>query len=324
MGYIDWLSKDELKRRKAETLKKFDNNNHKSVVTESSEDRNARYYSKTLNETKKEINDREIQRIKENQRIADESSTLYRTLITECFMKIFNKSMDYSEDQYDANIARAFIDDYIKNEGTKYILGKMKTASSVLSEMAFYVEETCKGKCDEDDLEAIEVENERKFKIDPETKDEFFDKLDNTIDIDDVSQSIQLRVSNAMSEFINNNAQKKAEIDDTINQIKDKIEGDTSEEVKEAFQLQANRRIEQINNSGTVNLFEKMIENLANSVYTNPDANRRFCENGKINMDKVIQHVKTIYSVLEIFNTTRLETFNADKIQEIVESFIIK
>ena len=202
----------------------------------------------------------------------------------------------------------------------------MKTASSILSEMALYIEETCKkGKCDdEDDFEAIEAENERKFKIDPETKDEFFDKLDNTIDIDDVSQSIQLRVSNAMSEFINNNAQKKAEIDDTINQIKDKIEGDTSEEVKEAFQLQANRRIEQINNSGTVNLFEKMVENLANSVYTNPDANRRFCENGKINMDKVIQHVKTIYSVLEIFNTTRLETFNADKIQEIVESFIIK
>lgn len=323
MGYIDLLSKEEKNRRKNEILSKFD------VPTpiqeqKTSEDRNNDYYANERQEIYKSINENTVNRIKQGQEVSEAYNALYGTLLTECFMELYNRSLDYSEDQYDANVARAFITDYIQKEGVRCILGRMKSASSMLSEMAFYVEEACKNKADEDDPNAVEERNEKKFKIEPEKKDEFFNNLKNTIDIEDVSQTIQLRVSNAMSEFINNNTEKKAEIDETIDQIKEKITADTPDSVKEACQANANRRIDQINNSGTVNLFEKLVENLSKSVYTNEDAKRAFCENGKINMDKLIRHVKSIYSVLEIFNTTKLEIFTPNKIQEIVESYCMK
>ncbi len=323
MGYIECLSREERERRKKEILSKFDNKIEPIQEQKTSADRNNDYYNDERRAIYDSINENAMNQAKKNKEIANSYNEMYGTLLTECFMELYNRSLDYSEDQYDANVARAFIADYIQNEGVKCVLGRMKSASALLSEMAFYVEEACKHKKDNDD-DTDDEHIERKFKIEPEKKDEFFKNIKNTIDIDDVSQSIQLRVSNAMSDFINNNAEKKAEINDTISQIKDKITADTSEELKEAYQANANRRIAQINNSGTVNLFERLVENLSKSVYTNQDANRAFCENGKINMDKIIRHVKSLYSVLEIFNTTKLEIFTPNKIQEIVESYCMK
>lgn len=318
MGYIDWLNEETRHKRREEVLSKF---NEPTPVKEqvTAEDRRNKYYNSVREEARILNEENHLKHIKESKEIAESYNAVYSVLITECFMELFNRSIDNSYDEYDPNVARAFISNYVQEHGPTYILGKMKDTSSMLSEMAFYVEEACKSD-DEECGEDIEERNEKKYKIDPGKKDDFLKNLKNTIDIDDVAQTIQLRVSNAMSEFINSNAEKKAEIDDTIEKIKEKIKPDTSEELKEAYQTNANREIERINNS-QINLFEKFVDNLSKSVYVNEDAKRAFCENGKINMPKIIQHVKSLYSVLEIFNTTKLEIFTPDKIQEIVESY---
>ncbi len=331
MGYVENLSFEARKKRKEEILERYRIAETPVIQEQTTEERNDAYYTKAISETADFINEQVREKNKTVQETVDFNSNLRTTLITECFMKIFNESMDYSEDQYDSNIARSFISNYIKNEGNSAILNRMKNGSALLSEMAFLIEEVCEA-CSSDDCEEedkVDIEKviadrdkfEKKYRVTPEIKDDFFNKLNNVADVDDVSQSIQLRVGNAMSEFINNTADKKRQIDDTVEDIKSKITADTSEELKEAYQITANRRIDQINNNGYINLFGKLVTNLSESVYKNDDLKREFCENGKTNMDKVIKHVKSLYSVLEIFNTTGLEKFTADKIEEIVDSY---
>lgn len=324
MGYTEYLKAGERKKLQSEMLARFDNGVESANIKpqKTTEDRANDYDKTTLNETANMLSERETQLIREAAETEKNYDNFINTLITECFMEIFDRSLDYSREEYDTNIARAFISNYIKQEGSINILNKMKNASLMLSEMASLIEETCKGpSCDKECDEKEAGRRERCFKIEPEKKNEFLSNLKNTVDIDDVSQSIQLRVANAMSSFINDTSAKKAKIDETIEQIKDKVTSDTPDEIKESYQMMANRKIEEINNSGYISLFEKLVENLSESAYKNDDMKRVYCENGKINFDKVIQHVKTLYTVLEIFNTTKLETFNEDKIEEIVSSY---
>lgn len=330
MDYVGLLSASEKRKRKEALLERFEaaDKAELEAIQEKckTENRKQEKKRKMVTEPAEEVEKEKTKREKEIKENAEFNSNLLNTLLTECFMNLFNRSIDYSEDQYDPNIARSFISNYIKNEGNSVVLNRMKTGSALLSEMAFLIEGTCKSKkCKDDDEDGIDRDKfEKKYRVAPEVKDEFFSKLDNVIDSEDVTQSIQLRVSNAMSEFINNTAEKKRQIDDTVETIKEKINADTSDELKEAYQINANRRIDQINNTGYVNLFEKLVTNLSESVYRNDELKMKFCEDGKLNMDKVIQHVKSLYSVLEIFNTTKLETFNAEKIEEIVKSYDLK
>lgn len=332
MGYVELLNESARKQRKQELLERYKIAEDSIIEAQKPEPENRlhRRTTKSLNETAVLLENTRAEKENAARYFTESNNNLMTSLITECFMSIFNKSIDYSEDQYDPNVAKSFIYNYIKNESNTTILSRMKSSSIVLSEMAFLVEgvyESCKTKkCEDEEEDSIKHDEivEKKYKIEPETKDKFFEDLDNIIDLDDVTQSIQLRVSNAMSEFINHNSDKKRQIDDTIENIKEKINADTSEDVKEAYKMDANRRIDAINNSGYNNLFEKLVTNLSESTYRNDALKRLFCENGKINMDKVIQHVKSLYSVLEIFNTTGLEKFTPEKIENIVEEYTMR
>lgn len=320
MGYTEYLKPGDRKKKQAEMLARFENADQLShpEITKTAAERDAEYAQSCLSEITTMLNDSHTKRINESAQVQENYERFVNTLITEAFMSIFNRSMDYAESEYDPNIARAYISNYIKTEGAATVLRKMKTNSAILSDMENVIEETCKKSgCPEDDAE----HSEDAFKIEPETKNEFLGNLKNLIDIDDVSQSIQLRVADAMSSFINKTSEKKAKVDETIDQITKKVNPNASDEVKEAYKMTANSRIEEINNSGYTNLFGKLFENLSESAYKNDDMRRVYCENGKLNFDKVVQHVKTVYTVLEMFNTTKLENFTPEKIEEIVSSY---
>lgn len=318
MGYIDYLKVTDRRNLQSEMLSRFDNAESLSnpVMAPTAADKETEYTVHALAETAEMRNDNYIKAMEESAKRQEASSTFINTLITEAFMELFNRSLDYAVEEYDPNMARAYISNYIKNEGASTILRRMKNGPAILSEMASIIEETCKkSDCSEDE------HAEDAFKIEPETKNEFLGNLKNLIDIDDVTQSIQLRVADAMSSFINDTSSKKAKIDETIDQIKEKITPETSDELKEAYKMTANQKIEEINNSGYTNLFGKLFENLSESAYKNDELKRAYCENGKLNFDKVVQHVKTLYTVLEMFNTTKLESFTAEKIEEIASSY---
>ena len=326
MGYMDYLKASDRNAIRDRILENFETPTvSKSIVNK--EDKENRHTKNVLNETAEWLDKSVYGAIQEKNDNIAHNENLKTALLTECFYKIYEESKDTSVYEYDDNLAKTYISRYISENGASSILNKMKSSSVLLSELAYYVEKACNSsKCKEeteDEYDAIKARDEyiKKYDITPENKDKFFEDLDNSEDVKDVAQSIQLRVSSAMSEFINDNTRKKNEIDNTIEDIKSKITADTTEDMKESLQMRATRRINAIKESGDMNLFGKLVNELCTSIYKNNDLKKSFCEDNKINMTKVIAHVKTLYTVLEVFNTTKVANFGVKGIQEIVESY---
>lgn len=319
MGFTDFLSAAAINARKQELLKKFEDANAITETKKPAVDRNTEYEIRTLNETAVALDDMKATRIAESKQYADSVARTRTILLTEAFMVLYNKSRDSMDENYDENLARGYISNFIKDEDPRLLLTKMKHSSMILSELAKCVE----GASCDDCSEKEEIAREKKLKIDPTTKDKFFEDLNNVIDMEDVGDTIKLRVSDAMADFITSNTAKKAKIEDAIEQVKDKVNSDTTEEVKEAYKMAANRRIDRINKTSRVNMFEKLVQNLSESAYRNQDIRHHFCENGQLNFDKVITHVKTMYTVLEMFNTLGLKNFTADYVSGILESYAV-
>lgn len=281
-------------------------------------------------------------------------------LLKECIMYLYTNSKDKADWEYNDAVAEAFVQNYINDTGATILLNRMKEKSAMLSEMSLFIEKACGKKSykdddydddddddyDEDDDDEDDEDDDKKCKkssckkkkydedddddykkfkkytIPTSAKDEFFDNLSNTADVDDVSQSVLMRVTNSMAEFINDSNAKKQRIEDTIGEIKSKVNADTTDEVKEALELSIKRRINDIENEGYTNLFGKLVQELCESAYKNDSLKTQFCIENKLDMEKVIQHVKTLYTVLEVLNTSKIENFTEDSIESIVESYI--
>lgn len=325
MGYIDILPASKRKARTQEILDTIEKANQPKTESTagSCEDRAANYYKRVLNEAatiRAEVYNNTQAKAKA---VNENMHGLRMALLTECFMKLYNESVSQEiGDRYNG-VARSYIEKFIESENPIRLIHKMKSGSIMLSEMAQCIEETVKSSCDNcdpDDDDDFE-KRDKLLKIDPTTKDRFFDNLNKIVDIEDVADSIKLRVSDAMSSFINTNVSNKSEIEDVINKIKDKAsDPNISQGVKEAYEMRANAEISKINHRDK-NLVGVLVQNLAEGAMVNPVLNETFTEAGKINFDKILEWVESAYTVLEMLNTAKITRFTPEKIGDIVESF---
>lgn len=318
--FDDYMSPTKKKEMGERLRHRIDSANEEVPVKESAEDRAIRFYHEDCDDifkrTRDAINARQ-QRINET---AKKTNLIRSTALLECFMRIWSKSAseEIVNNEMAINIAKGIINAQIQNEGAVMMLHNMKTKSIAMNEMANSIE-TLIEKCDKSD----ECDDEKKDKlltVDPTSKSEFFDDIDNAADIEDITDSIKSRVSNAVSNFVNATAANKAAIEDVINDIKDKTAEAKDDEIKEAYQARANAAISRINHRDT-NLFGRIANNLAESALTNDQLKSVLVENGQINFGKVMVWTESVYTVMEMFNTTKMINFTPDKLAEITKSY---
>ena len=321
--YNDYLTPAAKKAIREDILHRFD----EPAVQETYAEKCAREYkanNQVLNETVDYTRETIQNKALREQNIAEYNEEFKKALIFECFYNLYKMSKDYADCEYDDSVAETYIHNYINQEGSRKLLKHMHSGSVMLSEMAMLIEDTCEycydgeNDTDKDDEDKVDL---KKFEMSTAKKDKFFEDLGNVADAEDVSQSIVLRVSNAMSEFIADNNAKKEQINNALEDVKNKVTADTPEDVKESFQLVATQQINRIYETSYTNLFGKLVEELCSSIYKNDELRRTFCTENKLNMGKVIAHTKTLYTVLEMFNTAKIETFNECSIKELVESY---
>lgn len=210
------------------------------------------------------------------------------------------------------NLAAATIKDYILEEGADNILYKWKYKNFYLAEFAEIIDDTYKFLV-EDAKNKIEQGLSDKDVYAIET-----DKIDNFIydtkDIipKDISNTIITRVRDAITDFSSDVKENKSKIMDIYNKAQDKISSldgqqDISDDEAQAMQQEALRvakRKELAITESTTNVFGEMVKILTESVMVIPVLQESYLnENGKVKMDKLLDNVKAIYTVMESFNT---------------------
>ena len=192
------------------------------------------------------------------------------------------------------SICKGLVKDFIKEETVDGLLNEFKRGSSLLYELYDITTRYSQAvfeRCDKNDCNT--------FNVDTDLKDDFFTELEEG-DLNKVSDTLNARISNALDEFITDNLETKSQIQDIINQTQERI--DANKNMKEAYNQTAERQIVDLKRKRSKGVLEGMIYNVTESSVIDDEMKSIYFENGKLNLDKIVEETALLYGFLEMVN----------------------
>lgn len=218
------------------------------------------------------------------------------------------------------NACSNLIESYIKDNGMYNVLRRMSNSRNLLlRELAEDIKNTS------EELINSAQEDEEGYTINKDTIDDFIKEIDNNDDINDVTNIIRLRVSNAEEDFVNKNERDneniKTILKDTAERVKnakDDNDNDYAEEIEESEMRIASKEIYKIQHENRNSVFDRIVKTIAkNSLLT---SNEAVTNGNKINVEAVVDIAKSVYTVLEMFSATLLEKVDDEYINNTINS----
>lgn len=246
-----------------------------------------------------------------------------KTLLKEALTHIYEGSF-HNITAREKALCNALLEQYIEDTGVVTLMKNMKFSESyLLRKINEDVEEYSK------EITADATVNDPESQtIDPTKIDEFWKDIDRSEDIEDITNLIRMRVSNAEEDFINKNQEDKHDIKTVLKQTAARVQAaksandnDYSEAVEESETRIANDRIYQIQHESYHNVFDRMVRNLSEVALTNEDAKKEFlAENGHLDVEKIVESARCMYTLLEMVATIQLEKVDQQYIEDTLKS----
>lgn len=274
---------------------------------------NKLYESNRTRERKQEINENPLYKyysddITVNKEYNEFKVQVKEDLLAECMYKVLIPALQEVAGTRKYQISKGLVRDFIKEEGVDNLLRNFRKGSPVLYEMYDLTETHYQSV-----MEKVDKKDSNTFMIDTEDKDSFFDDLDAS-NLDGVSTVLKERISSSIDDFVMDNVQTKADVNEIIQSTQERISATKNESVIEELNRTANDRIATLNERRTKRVLEGMIYNVAESSITNDSMKQIYCENGKINMDRVVDDTVVIYGFLEMVNMCKMRKVDDDYI----------
>lgn len=280
---------------------------------------------KSINEFNQHIVEEENQKMAFNKsvdKLFEFKANVKKSLIKKMLMELCVGSIpNYTHREY--SICENLIENYISEVGETALLKNMRFSENGFlrtcwSEInSHYKTITEDATCDEDTQY-----------IDSGSLDDFWKDVDNTEDVDDITNLIRMRVSNAEENFVNRNQQDKENVKTVLKQTADRVQmakdtndNDYAESVEESETRIAKDKIYKIQHEGYRSVFDRMVRNLSEAAVKNKDAKGSLIdENGKLNMDSIVESARCMYSLLETIGTIQLEKVDNKYIEDTLKS----
>lgn len=280
---------------------------------------------KSINEFNQHIVEEENQKVAFNKsvdKLFEFKANVKKSLIKKMLMELCVGSIpSYTHREY--NICENLIENYITEVGETTLLKNMR-----FSENGFL--RTCWSEINSHYKTITEdaTRDEDTQYIDSGSLDDFWKDVDNTEDVDDITNLIRMRVSNAEENFVNRNQQDKENVKTVLKQTADRVQmakdtndNDYAESVEESETRIAKDKIYKIQHEGYRSVFDRMVRNLSEAAVKNKDAKGSLIdENGKLNMDSIVESARCMYSLLETIGTIQLEKVDNKYIEDTLKS----
>ena len=280
---------------------------------------------KSINEFNQHIVEEENQKMAFNKsvdKLFEFKANVKKSLIKKMLMELCVGSIpNYTHREY--SICENLIENYISEVGETALLKNMR-----FSENGFL--RTCWSEINSHYKTITEdaTRDEDTQYIDSGSLDDFWKDVDNTEDVDDITNLIRMRVSNAEENFINRNQQDKENVKTVLKQTADRVQmakdtndNDYAESVEESETRIAKDKIYKIQHEGYRSVFDRMVRNLSEAAVKNKDAKGSLIdENGKLNMDSIVESARCMYSLLETIGTIQLEKVDNKYIEDSLKS----
>lgn len=245
------------------------------------------------------------------------SESLNGVLLGEAIYHIFEHTIpeELLDKPGSKTVMRVMVSDFVTEDAAS-IIRKMGR-SPILSDIYNIVTSTKKKI-----LESIAdtKDDPSTFRIAPEIKDEFFDKLDN-METDSITNAIRDRVAGEVNEFIDANKRDHEQILNILQLTKDKLDEkkDSSEEVQESYTNMSRRAITKVRNRKK-SVFEAMVSAMCESVMHNDELKEEFTEYSNLNIGKIVDRVQLMYTFLETVSSLNLYKIDENYMMDLIES----
>lgn len=210
----------------------------------------------------------------------------------------------YANDHHKELACRSIID-FINENDVYDMINKWKYKNIYLAEFAQNIErcyklitETAKDKLKEglSEKDAYTIENEKIDDFIIDTKD---------IVPPDITKTIMNRVEDSINDFVADNKLNRMKVMEIYNKAKDQIAAADGQDpaIAESYLRIAKRKEREITEANT-SVFGEMVKIMVESVMKVKALNESYTnEDGKVNFEKVLGDVRTIYTFMEALNT---------------------
>lgn len=217
---------------------------------------------------------------------------------------------------YDRNICRNILENYVNDHNPELVLKAMEEKTMYLSSMAKVIREEVEAVeegCDKADSDT--------FNIKTSTNTDFFDKL-NMMTNDQLSKTIHNSVLKATQDFVEGVTKDKENMKETAEKIKAKVDElkTDDEQVKESYYRAYENRIRTSRKERPKNLLESVIVSLSENAHRNEVLKEAFINEGKTNLDKIMNVATGVYVTLEAMNSSRLQVMDKRVFNEVLTS----
>ena len=277
----------------------------------------------------KELNENQVNTLEYQQSINKTANAkreflqnVKNSLLSECIFKLYKDSTVAPLTESDKVIARNLVNKFVLENGAGELLLNFKHKNLLLSEFSRITNKYYQRileECDDESSDPSKAGKAREFSIDDKTKEDFFTELED-IDTEDASKLIKERVSDAVSEFIDNNENQKLEYEDIIKSAQDRIAGTTNEAYAESYTNQAKRTINEMRLNAKKNIFHYMVESLCKNTFKNDKLKTKYLNESTLNMDNIVNDSMLIYQMLEMINTTNMVNVDEQFMNNYVKS----
>lgn len=246
-----------------------------------------------------------------------------KTLLTEALGRIYKGSIFHITDR-EAALCDSLLGSYIESTSVDTILKNMRFSKSGLLVSIYEAEQ----EAFDDITKDANAEDVTSQTIDPKAIEDFWNNIDKNNDIDDVTNMIRLRVSNAEEDFVNKNQADKEDIKTILKDTAERVQNakasndnDYSEAVEESEMRIAKDKIYNIQHESYHNVFDRMVRNISEAVLKDQVIKEQFSlDNGRLDMDKIVESARCMYTLLEMVSSLKIEKVDSEYIEAALKS----
>ena len=243
--------------------------------------------------------------------------------LVESINMILQNSLNEETSEEDREYAKALVEGFVEEKGSIKLLSEMSTKSLMLAGIADLVKESHTKvihSCKEGDSKTL--------KITKTIEDNFFDKL---IGLNDnkITEKINERVCASLEDFVQANVNDKLDLEELAERTQEKINNikaknlEEKNKIEESFVQQYNRESARIKQRAhrKVSVYEQIMDKMTRSIVADEAIRESFVlESGQLDMGKITGKVTTMYTFLEMLNTTKIVNVNESYIENILKN----
>lgn len=243
--------------------------------------------------------------------------------LVEALNMFLQDSLNENTSEEDRDYGKALIEGFVKENGSIKLLSDFGRKSLLLAGIADVVKEAHQKvvhSCKENDTKT--------FKISKTIDDGFFDKLIGLRD-EKISEKINQRVCDSLEDFVQSNVNDKLDLEELAEKTASKISeikaanAEQQKKIEESYTMQYKMAAQKIKQRANrkVTLYEQIMDTMTRSIVTDNSIREAFVlESGQLNMGKISGRVNTLYTFLEMLNTTKIVNVNESYIEKILKN----